>query len=110
MSILPFKPIPQDWTKEERHTFRELYKFRIGRARTCQYITGLADDKSPFFTLFVKDTGEIMMHICRGPNDQGYLVMGPTRKTTFVVSREELHGGYATLNGAYLVSFYAQGK
>jgi len=83
--------------------FGELYKFRVGRARSCDYTLGLSEDKSPYFTLFVKQTGEIMMHICRGPSDLGYLVMGPTRKTTFACSLEEL-------NGEYLVNFYAQGE
>jgi hypothetical protein len=108
MSVVPFKAIPKDWDKEEQNTFVELYKFRIGRARRCQYITGLSEDKSPFFPLFVEKTGEVMMHICRGPNGLGYLVMGPSRKTTFALTTAELRSGYAKLDGEYLIKYYGQ--
>lgn len=108
MSILPFKVTQRDWDDDEKKTFIALFKFRMSRARSCQYNLGLSEDKSPFFTLFVETTGEVIMHICRGPNGRGYLVMRPTRKTTYVASIEELHRGYAKLDGDYVVKFYAE--
>lgn len=108
MPVIPFKPVPKDWNKEEQEVLKQFYKFRIGRARSCQYTTGLSEDKSPYFTLFVEKTGEIMMHICRGPNGNGYLVMGPSRKTTFVLTTTELLSGYANLDGEYLIKLFSQ--
>lgn len=49
-----------------------------------------------------------MMHICRGPNGLGYLVMGPSRKTTFALTTAELRSGYAKLDGEYLIKYYGQ--
>ena len=110
MSALPFKATHQNWDDEEGEIFEALFKFRIARARNCRYITGTAEDQAPFFTLYIDDTGDVIMHVCRGPNGQGYLVMGPTRKTCYVKNSEELYNCFGIFKAGHMPNRYTQRK
>lgn len=108
MSIIPINVTHHDWNHKELKIFKALHEFRVARARNCQYITGLADNSAPYFTLFNGDTGEVIMHVCRGPNEQGYLVMGPARKTCLVKDIDELYHCFGILKAGYKPEIYAQ--
>jgi hypothetical protein len=108
MDVHPFKTAHLNWDNNEKTTFDALCKFRISRARNCQYVIGLAEDEAPFFTLYLTDTGEVIMHVCRGPKEVGYPVMGPTRKTCYVESTHELYSCFGTLKAGYKATFFVQ--
>ncbi|MEL0107008.1 MAG: hypothetical protein VW802_08695 [Rhodospirillaceae bacterium] len=110
MSVLPLNVKPRDWNDEEQKIFKALHEFRIARARNCEYITGLADNNAPYFTLYVGNTGEVIFHVCRGPNEQGYIVMGPTRKTCFVKNIKELYRCFGILKAGHTPERYAHGN
>ena len=108
MSVLPFRSEIRDWTPRELKVFSALYNFRIMYGRDCTFLIGRAENGSPHFTLMVKGTGEIIMHIHRGGNGIGYNIVGPTRRDTYVETIEDLKHGYAVPNDQFAVKIHAK--
>ncbi|MGY8991676.1 MAG: hypothetical protein ACKVHL_08805 [Rhodospirillales bacterium] len=100
-NVVTLKSLHKDWSPKEQKVFANLYDLRLGYGREALYSTGLDENNDPWFCLYVAMGGECIMVISRGDNGIGYYVSGPSRKTAYVRTIEELERGFAQLEEGY---------